>query len=111
EVVAGDPAGGHVGRRAPRADVVGVAGAPGAKLRVDLALAAATGDYLVEALLLPDAHPEPLAVVGDDLQGLGVVRRPRARPVVPGLDRVDPARVVADVAADRAARVRRGVRP
>ncbi len=80
------------------------------ELTVDLALAPAGTNHLVEVLFLIDADGEARAVVGDHVHGVNVVGGPRPRPVELRLHRVDAARVVADVPADRAIAVGRGIR-
>ena len=111
EVEPGDPARQIGHRRVTGADLGQVAVTQIPQLPVDLALAPAGGDDLVQLLLLVDADPEPLAVVGDDLQCVDVVRRAWPGTIQLRLHRVHTAGVVAQVAADRAPRVRRRVGP
>jgi hypothetical protein len=110
EVVARHPPGQFLHRRVTGPDVVGVAVAQIAQLGVDLALAAASGDNLVEVLFLVDPDPEPGTVVGQYLQRFGVVRSTRSGAIERRLDGVDAAGIVADIAADRAPGVRGGIR-
>jgi hypothetical protein len=72
-VVAGHPPGQLVHRWEAGSDVVRVAVAQVPELGVDLSLAAAVGDDLIEVVLLIHPDPEPRPVVGEHLQRFGVV--------------------------------------
>ena len=76
---------------------------------VDLGAAAPAGHDRRQLLVGRLADPHPLPVVGGDLQRVDVVRGARPGAVELRLHRVDPAGVVADVAADGAVAVRRGI--
>ena len=111
QVVPGYPARQPVDRGIALADRAGVAVPQVPQPGVDLAFAAARGHDLADPVFLAVADPETLAVVGDHFQRVGVVRGTRARAVQLGLHGMDPAGVVADVAADGAPGVRRRIRP
>src|SRR5207249_10187025 len=106
-----------VARHAPRdrgeapPDRPGVAVPEGAEVPVDLAPATAPGDDGVDLVVGRRSHPHPEAVIGEYLQPLDVIGGPAAFAVETSLQRVDPAGVRGDVAADSAPGVRGGVRP
>jgi hypothetical protein len=90
--------------RKPGPDLVGVPVADLPEIRVDLAAASALSRDGIELAIACGAHRQLGAVVQQDPELLDVVDR------LPGKQRVRPARVVADHAADRASVVGRRVR-
>src|SRR5581483_2613723 len=108
DVVARHPAG-DVDEPGP--DEIGVAVPQFGQPAIELAPAPAFGDNPGQLVVGSRAHPQPQPVVGEDVELGDVVRRAAAVALEAGQQRVHTAGVVADVPADGAVGVRRGVGP